>query len=270
MTLTVTGQAVSGIGSALVVPQHNLCLDIGVCTPESIPCPVVAITHGHQDHLYGIVQHALIRAMQKMPTPKYLMSPHLIPHVEELFSRWRIIQEDESLPKYKLIPLSAGETFPLGGGRFVRPFKTDHRVESQGYSIVERRSKLKPEYLGFSGEEIRQLKLKGVEVTDTVEHVELAYTGDTRASVVDTVEDVRKARKLVIESTFLCEETAQADFATKRGHIHLKELEARADKFENETIMLVHFSNRYDNEMIARRLASLPNSLGSRTTFLRV
>jgi len=265
--MKIVGQAVSGIGSALALPDIGVCLDIGVCTPEAIECQTVLITHGHQDHLHGIVQHALIRGMQRKAPPSYVMLPHLIPQVEALFEVWKGIQEEAYVPRFTLVPLAPGGEFPLGRGWFARSYKTDHRIPSQGYSIFERREKLKPEFVGREGKEIGALRLAGTQVTERCDVLHLTYPGDTRCSIIE-VEDIRKAQTLVIESTFLCDETAKPGFAQERGHIHLQELEAQAERFENKRILLVHFSARYDDKIVAERLMLLPPALKGRVAFL--
>ena len=51
------------------------------------------------------------------------------------------------------------------------------------------------------------------------------------------------------------------------GHTHLDELIAQADAFQNEAVLLIHFSARYRRADIVTALAAkLPPSLAGRVT----
>jgi ribonuclease Z len=75
---------------------------------------------------------------------------------------------------------------------------------------------------------------------------------------------VLRARRLVLEVTFLDERVSVADTRV-RGHTHLDELAAHAAEFENEALLLCHVSARY-GAAEARALvdARLPRSLRER------
>ncbi len=51
------------------------------------------------------------------------------------------------------------------------------------------------------------------------------------------------------------------------GHTHLDELIAQADAFQNEAVLLIHFSARYRRaDILAALAAKLPPSLAGRVT----
>lgn len=51
----------------------------------------------------------------------------------------------------------------------------------------------------------------------------------------------------------------------ERGHIHLEDIAARADMFDNEAIVLMHFSARHHaNDIVEAVQATLPPDLASR------
>ncbi|KAF9623485.1 hypothetical protein IFM89_003101 [Coptis chinensis] len=62
---------------------------------------------------------------------------------------------------------------------------------SLGYIVYSMKQKLKQEYVGFPGNEIKNLKLSGVEITDTVTVPEIAFTGDTTS---DFIVDIKQCR----------------------------------------------------------------------------
>jgi len=139
------------------------------------------------------------------------------------------------------------------------PFKTFHRVVSQGYLLYSIREKLKPELQGLPSNEIRKRKLAGEEVTRVTEVPEVAFTGDTTSAFIHypANTDVLSARVLIMELTFL-DDTISADQAKERGHMHIQDLVDNADMFQNEAILLIHFSARYREADI---LASLDERL---------
>ena len=57
------------------------------------------------------------------------------------------------------------------------PFKTVHRVESQGYILYKRHRRLKEEYRELKGPEVGALIQKGVAVHDVEIVPEVAFTG---------------------------------------------------------------------------------------------
>ena len=71
-------------------------------------------------------------------------------------------------------------------------------------------------------------------------------------------------RVLIIECTFL-DERKSLEAARAGCHIHLDEMIERADRFENEHIVLMHFSQLYRPDEVARMLdARVPPALRRR------
>ncbi|CAN1177530.1 tRNase Z TRZ1 [Linum perenne] len=99
----------------------------------------------------------------------------------------------------------------------------------QGYVVYQVKETLKQEYQNLSSNEIRYLKLSGVQlvysqITDTVTHPEIAFTGDTMSDFVldESNIDVLKANILVMECTFV-EDRVAVEHAREYGHTHLCE-----------------------------------------------
>ncbi|KAL5208421.1 hypothetical protein ABZP36_032856 [Zizania latifolia] len=132
----------------------------------------------------------------------------------------------------------------------VKAFKTYHAILNQGYVIYNVKQKLRQDYLGLLGNEIKRLKLSGMEITNKVTVPEIAFTGDTMADfIVDPDNaDVLKAKILVVESTFI-DDSVTIEHARKYGHTHLFEILSQCEKLENKAIMLIHFSARYTIEV---------------------
>ena len=107
-----------------------------------------------------------------------------------------------------------------------------------------------------------------MDAVDLSEEHESGNTGDTTIEVVDREEVVRTARVLIIEATFVGDHPTVED-ARSRGHIHLDEIAERAALFENEELVLGHFSTRYSKGRIRDEVRkALPDALWRRTKLL--
>lgn len=262
--IAVEAASVGGLETCIQLPGYKLAIDIGRCPRTSVFKDTVLITHGHMDHIGGICYHAATRALMGLEPPTYLVGHEYIRPLAELFAAYRRL--DRSALPHQVVPIGPGEQYALTEGRVVRPFRSIHRVPCQGYAVWSSKRKLKAEYQGLPGDRIRDLRLGGVEVTDLVEAPELAFTGDTLIDVVEREEVVRTARLLILEVTFVDDRVSVAQCRDK-GHVHLYELAERAELFQNEAILLTHFSARYRaREIVAALDRHLPPGLRERVT----
>ncbi len=160
--------------------------------------------------------------------------------------------------------MAPGDEIALRGDLRVRAVRTFHPVPSLGYMFVRRISKLRPELLGLSGPEVAARRRAGEDVTTSEERIELAYATDTLVSVLDHAPDLLRARVLIVECTFLDERKSLA--AARAGcHIHLDEIIERAAQFENEHVVMMHFSQLYRPDEVAGILdARVPPELRRR------
>jgi len=141
---------------------------------------------------------------------------------------------------------------------------TTHTVPSFGFVVWQRRRKLKAEYQDLSGEQIRDLRLGGTDVTDEVRIPKLAYLGDSAPAGLDACEAMFRAEVLIMELTFVAP-GHRKDKIHKFGHMHLDDVLERRDRFENELIIASHFSTRYHKRQIENQVQkALPDMLGDR------
>lgn len=184
------------------------------------------------------------RGLYKMKPPTVIVPKCIKETVEKLFEVYR--QLDGSELNHRLIGLDVGESYDMGKGLLAKAFQTYHVIPSQGYLIYSVRKKLKPSYLGLSGNEIKSLKESGVEITYTTMLPEIAFTGDTMADFIvdENNTDVLRANVLIMEATFI-DESMTVEHAREYGHTHLAEIAALADRLQNKGILLIHFSARY-------------------------
>jgi ribonuclease Z len=250
--------------TCIQVPSYKLCFDIGRCPPSAARRRRVLFTHGHVDHMGGVAHHASLRELWGMSPPEYWVPDHYGDAFDALLDAWRRLSHGPLPAEVRRV--TPGEEVELGGGRRVRTFRSVHRVHTLGYALFAARSKLKPELVGLPGPEIAARRAAGEAVTTTREECEVVFCGDTTIDVVDREPLVRTARVLVLECTFVDGDVSRA---RRTGHVHLDQIVERAELFENEAILLTHFSVRYHPRAIQRMLdRKLPAHLRERVTAL--
>jgi ribonuclease Z len=262
--LDLRALSVGGLETCFYLPRWRVALDIGRCPLEVVDCRTVLFTHAHMDHLGGIAYHTATRSLRRQPPPVYVVPHHAVADLGRLFEAWRAL--DRSDMPHSLVPLGPGEESRLANGLLVRPFASPHSAPCQGYALWSRKEKLRMEFHGLEGGELARLRREGVVLTDVIETPEFAFTGDTRVEVLEREEVVRRARVLVMECTFV-DARVSVEEARAKGHVHLFELAERAELFQNEAILLSHFSARYRPEEVRAALAArLPAELLRRVT----
>ena len=139
-----------------------------------------------------------------------------------------------------------------------------HTVPTLGYLVWERRRKLKPEYHGLRGDQIRDLRMAGEDVAHEVRIPRVAYLADTSPEGLDNCPDLYRAQLLIVEMTFVAP-SHRKDKIHKHGHMHLDDFVERADRFRNELIICAHFSTRYHPQEVRRYIeGKLPPPLRER------
>jgi ribonuclease Z len=240
---TVTGISVGGVYTSLQVPELGVVLDVGAA-PRSFPSTDhLCLSHGHADHAGALATFLGIRALmgKTRPLRVYLPAQTEEPLRETLAALSRLMRHP--LP-VDLVPMTPGSEQQLRPDLWVRAFRTHHPVPSLGFLFFRRVDKLREEFLDLPGAEIGRRRQAGEDLFDTVERLELAYATDTLARVLDSAPEILRARVLVLECTFL-DQRKSLELAHAGCHIHLDEILEAADRFDNEHLVLMHFSQIY-------------------------
>jgi ribonuclease Z len=194
-----------------------------------------------------------------MPEPTIYLPAHA---VEDVRSLLRVFQRlDRGRLPCNLVGCEPGMEIELSRENILTTFATAHTVPSLGFIVWDRRKKLREEYHDLAGEQIRDLRLSGVDVTREIRTPLVAYLGDSNPAGLDGCPDVYRAKILICEMTFVAP-GHRREHIHKFGHIHLDDILERADRFENELIVASHFSTRYHDNQIQRMVEQkLPPSL---------
>jgi ribonuclease Z len=264
--LPLLGFSVAGVETAIEVPSLGLVLDLGRCSRTAVNQPLVLVSHGHLDHVGAVVQHAARRAMMKMGESVYVVPAAIAPDVERMFRAAEAL-DGGHIPR-RVVPLAPGDELDLGKRRRVRAFQTFHRVPSQGYTVWERRHRLRPEFRDLDGPRLGELRRAGRDIDEPYDVPVLCFSGDTRADVLDRTPELQQAETLLLEATFLDDRVSVQD-AREMGHIHLEELIARSQLLTAKDVVLHHFSARYTAADVSRICQQrIPDSLKARVRLL--
>jgi len=260
--LTVEGYSRAAVQTYWRVPELKLGFDLGLQPWSFMTTPNWFVSHAHLDHIAALPILVARRRMMKMEPPTIHLPAEAVEGVRMLLRAFQKL--DRGGMPVKLVGVEPGEEIAISRELVVQTFATRHTIPSLGFLVWERRKKLKPEYHDLSGEQIRDLRLSGVEVSSELRIPKVAYMGDTAPAGLDANPDVYKAQILIMEMTFVAA-NERASVIHKYGHTHLDDVIARADRFENEVIVASHFSTRLHPDAIQRVIdRRLPDSLRSR------
>lgn len=266
-TLTHQGLTVEGYSRAAVqtywrVPELKLGFDLGAQPWSFMTTPNWFVSHSHLDHITALPVLIARRRMMKMEPPRIYLPADAVDGVQMLLRAMQRLDRGR-LPA-EIVGLNPGDEVQVSRELVVKAFPTRHTIPSLGYLVWERRKKLKPEYHDLTGEQIRDLRLSGVEVSSEIRIPKVAYLGDTAPQGLDVLDEIYRAQILILELTFVAPNERPA-LIHKFGHTHLDDLLVRAERFENEVIIASHFSTRLHPEQIQRTIQRrLPDSLRGR------
>jgi ribonuclease Z len=258
--IAIEGVSIAGHESFYKLPGFRTLLEFGRAPEDVVGFQTVCVTHGHLDHIAGLAHYASRRRLARLPTARVLVPAA----AAALVAQW--VDACEKLEnidyQVEIVPASPGDRILLRNDLALTVLPGRHRVPTVGYLFSEVKHKLREEFLGRSGDEIAVLRSGGADVTRREEIPLLAYPGDCGEEIFEACPELFRARVLLLECSFLFPE--DKDRAREYAHIHLDDILARAGQFENEAVVLTHFSQRYSPDEIRAALRAIPEPLASR------
>jgi ribonuclease Z len=204
---------------------------------------VLAITHGHSDHVLGLPGLVGARRFGKgaVDKPLTIVFPEGSPGVQAA-REW--LQRAYAGVDFPLIwvPAVAGTSIPIGKNKRLEAISVIHTTNevALGYRVVETRKRLKAEFASLPQAAIEAAARNGTRenLLEEVQHVAFAHSGD--AMPIDPLL-VDNADVLVHDGTFL-------NAVDRREPIHATTEEALdvARRAAVKSLVLYHLSIRYD------------------------
>lgn len=260
--LTVEGYSRAAVQTYWRIPELKIGFDFGLQPWSFMTTKTWALSHTHIDHVAALPVYVSRRRLMKMAPPTIFLPRSAVEGVQALLSV--VARLDGGRLPCELIACEPGDEFELSRTQILSAFATQHRLPSLGYVVWDLRRKLRPEYGHLTGEEIRDLRMSGVEITYDLRAPLVAFLGDSNPKGLDDNPVCYEAKILILEMTFLAA-VHRREKIHKFGHIHLDDIIERAGRFENELIIASHFSTRYDDHQIRRMVEKrLPVSLRDR------
>jgi ribonuclease Z len=259
---TIEGYSRAAVQTYWRLPELKLGFDLGAHPWDFMGTPTWFITHTHLDHIAALPVYIARRRMMKMEPPTIYLPEHAVDAVEQMLRA--VTRLDRGRLPCELIPLSSGDEIDLSRELSITAHATRHTIPSLGYIVWAKRKKLKPEYQGLSGEQIRDIRLAGKDVSQETRTPIIAYLGDSDPRGLDDSPEMYDAKVLISEMTFVSP-LHRKEKIHKHGHMHLDDYVERRDRFNNELIIVSHFSTRYHDRQIQKMVEkALPCMLDGR------
>jgi ribonuclease Z len=183
-----------------------------------------------------------------------LTPPNTIKPIRQILDAWGRL-DGNRIPA-NLVAVTPGDEYQIKPNLIARVFPTKHSYQSVGFSVIETRKKLKPEYRELTGPQIVELKKQGVEIENPIEMPLVSYLGDTAYVDFSQLDTVSKSKILIAECTFF--ENEHAERADAGKHMHIDEFGPLLERMENEIIVITHLTHRTNiveaRKMLEKRL----------------
>ncbi len=236
----IVGYSVAGEETVVAMPQLDVCFDIGKAPDQLISINNVLLTHGHIDHSAGIAYYLSHRKFCGQKPGTVLASEHILNSVNEIINIWGKL-DGNKIPA-NFVAMKDGDEYFIKPNMFVRAFCTKHSRGSLGFTVLEKKKKLREEFLGLSSKEIVELKKKNIPIDYPVETPIATYLGDTSYMNFAKYDFIAKSKFLIAECTFVADE--HTDRALAGDHMHVDDFIRMLHELDNQYVIITHLSQR--------------------------
>jgi ribonuclease Z len=261
----VQGFSVAGEATTVTIPEMDVTFDMGFCPRMSLASKFCAVTHGHMDHTGGLAYWCSQRNFQGMGPGTIVCDARIERDVRAMMDGFSALERQKT--PYELIAMNDGDEIEIKNNIALRCFHVEHTCPAVGYAIVEKRTKLKDEFVGLPQEKLRELKERGTEIVRHLEVPQIAFTGDTLPGPHLLRDEFRKAKIIITECTFF--EHDHTGRAKLGMHMHVNDIAEWLRVAECEHMVLLHLSRRTNMALAIRQLTdAVGPELASKVHFL--
>jgi ribonuclease Z len=190
--------------------------------------------------------------------------PELEQALRGMMRAWEPLERQRT--PFEIMPIAPEASIELKNNVLLRAIETRHTVPSLGFSVLERRSKLKDEFRDLPQEKLRELRGRGIEITRQLEIPLVAYTGDTAPGEYLVRDEFAEAKIMIAECTFF--EPGHGERARTGMHMHIDDIVRLLPVWKAEAIVLVHASRRTTIHYARERIAELAGAHADRIHLL--
>jgi ribonuclease Z len=238
--MDIIGYSVAGEETVVAMPQLDVCFDVGKAPDQIIPINNVLLTHGHMDHAAGLAYYLSQRNFCGISAGTIVAPDNLLPPIKQIVDAWSKL-DGNKIPA-KLVGVKSGDEYRIKPNLIARAFPTKHSRGSVGFTIIEKRKKLKPAYTGLTGPQIVELKKQGITIDYPLEFPIVTYLGDTQYVDFSQLDYIVNSKILIAECTFY--EGEHTTRAKAGKHMHVDELATLLKNLKNEHIIITHTTQR--------------------------
>jgi ribonuclease Z len=247
----IQGVSVAGEQTVIHIPELDLVFDIGLCPRPALSASVVAITHGHMDHVAGLPYYFSQRYFQKMGVGTCVCHEEIASAIQGMMGGW-VDLERQNTP-HNIVPLAPNGEYEIKPNIMLKGIEADHGVPALSYAVLEYRKKLLEEFRDLPQSKLRDIKLSGTEITQTLQLPIVAFTGDTMMGDHLCRQEFVRAPVVISECTFF--EQEHRGRASVGKHLHIDDIAELLTIWSAKDVVLVHMSRRTTIEQARAAIA---------------
>ena len=257
--LLVSGRSLAGIATTVSFPEMDFTVDLGECTRAALRTSVIALTHGHADHIGGLSMYLAVRRLYGMRDPMIVAPAGIVESIKKFIGALGDLQGRLFEADVVAAP-EPGSTINLSNDMVLGTFDVNHYPVTSpppasgegvrlacGYVAYRRVMHLRREYIGLPGAEIARLREAKPEIVQEELIPLVALSGDTTMEWMSCVDPhVLSARVLFQECTFMGQGRTP-ESALKGHHTHIDRLLESIEQAKSRAIVLYHVSQYYSS-----------------------
>ena len=257
LRLTLQGASKAGQQTGFKILEWGINLDAGIEQRSSSNS--IFISHSHVDHSWNFPlctcsRFKVPKGCQKLSGTPLYAPKSAIPLLDKLqetcldLAKGRITgmssEAIQNKQNYHPFGVSAGELYDLPALPKVKleVLPAYHPAESVGFGFSTTTNKLKKEYRGMKGKEIKALRDEGVEITHQVITPQFIFYGDTSIRALEDHEEWTKYPVIIIEATNypMQKNKLSPEEVRAREHIHFQDLFLFIKKHPEIFFVVIH------------------------------